>query len=35
LKIPQDLTPVSVLCVGYANEVPAAPTRTAPKITWV
>jgi nitroreductase len=34
LGLPADLEPISVLCVGYAKAVPAAPPRARPAITW-
>ena len=34
LGIPAELTPVSVLCLGYAKAVPPPPGRTRPAIIW-
>jgi len=34
LAIPAHLTPVSVLCLGYAAVVPAPPPREPPTIIW-
>ena len=35
LGIPEGLTPVSALCLGYAKTVPPAPPRGRPQIIWV
>jgi nitroreductase len=34
LGIPANLTPVSALCLGYAETIPAAPPRGRPTIIW-
>jgi nitroreductase len=34
LGIPESLTPVSALCLGYAETVPVAPVRAQPTIIW-
>ncbi|MBA7483754.1 Bifunctional F420 biosynthesis protein FbiB [subsurface metagenome] len=35
LKIPCDLAPVAVLCLGYPANIPEAIVRTPPPIAWV
>jgi nitroreductase len=35
LDIPANLTPVSALCLGYAETIPPAPPRGRPVIVWV
>jgi nitroreductase len=34
LGIPENLTPVSALCLGYAETVPTTPAHTRPTIIW-
>jgi nitroreductase len=35
LRIPADLTPVSVLCLGYPAVIPQTPPRKRPTIIWL
>jgi hypothetical protein len=34
LRIPTDLTPVAVLCLGYPTAIPEQVVRERPRITW-
>jgi nitroreductase len=35
LKIPPELVPVSVLCLGYPAVIPEAPSRERPTVIWL